>query len=270
MAVSDIGVQSHSPAAAAGPSVIINADDWGRDAAVTDRTLDCLRKGVVSSTSAMVFMEDSERAAGLAQSHAVDAGLHLNFTAPFTAARVPDRLRDQHEKVRRFLRSSRLAALVYNPGLSRSFEYAVAAQFDEYERLYGTTPARIDGHHHMHLCANVFHQKLLPEHTIVRRNFTFAPGEKGSLNRLYRRWRDGQLARRHVITDFFFSLPPLAPFSRLQKIFDLATRFSVEIETHPVQEEEYRFLVEGEVRKAAGEVAIARGYRVPAASERGR
>ena len=34
--------------------------------------------------SAMVFMEDSERAASIARADAIDAGLHLNFTTAFS------------------------------------------------------------------------------------------------------------------------------------------------------------------------------------------
>jgi len=43
--------------------LIINADDWGCDRGATDRTLDCIMRGTVSSVSAMVFMADSERSA---------------------------------------------------------------------------------------------------------------------------------------------------------------------------------------------------------------
>ena len=102
-------------------------------------------------------------------------------------------------------------------------------------------PGRVDGHHHMHLCANVQVQKLLPAGTIARRNFSFAPGEKGAVNRLYRRWQDRGLARRHRMTDFFFSLPPMDTPGRLEGICDLATRATVEVETHPVNRDEYRF-----------------------------
>src|ERR1051326_6627341 len=75
-------------------SLVINADDWGRDLENTSRTLDCIRRGSVSSVSAMVFMEDSERAAEIAQERKVDAGLHLNFTTAFSAPGVPRKLAD--------------------------------------------------------------------------------------------------------------------------------------------------------------------------------
>lgn len=73
-------------------ALIVNADDWGRDLETTDRTLDCILRGAVSSVSAMVFMQDSERAAILALQRGVDAGLHLNFTSRFSAPQCPPRL----------------------------------------------------------------------------------------------------------------------------------------------------------------------------------
>lgn len=244
-------------------SVIVNADDWGRDADTTDRSLDCLRHDAVSSVSAMVFMEDSERAALVARQHDVDAGLHLNLTTAFSASQCPARLMAHQQKLSRFLKSHRFAPVLYHPRLAASFEYVVAAQFDEFERLYGAPANRVDGHHHMHLCANVILQKLLPANTIVRRNFTFAPGEKGTINRSYRRWQDRGLARHHRMTDFFFPLPPLDPH-RLQAICCLASRFNVELETHPVNAREYKFLMGGELTRCAGNLAVARGYSLRA------
>ena len=61
-------------AAKSGAMIIVNADDWGRDAVTTDRSLECVLRGAVSSVSAMMFMEDSERAAALAGEHGVDDG----------------------------------------------------------------------------------------------------------------------------------------------------------------------------------------------------
>ncbi len=244
------------------PTIIINADDWGRDRVTTDRSLDCLLRGAVSSVSAMVFMQDSQRASELACQHGVDAGLHLNLTTPFSSPQCPPRLAEHQGRLARFLTSNRLAQVVYHPGLAGSFEYVVKAQLEEFGRLYGPA-ARVDGHHHMHLCANVLFQKLLPEGTIVRRNFSFAPGEKSAINRFYRNWQDRSLARRHSIADFFFSLPPLEPRSRLQHFFDLANRFFyVELETHPAIPEEYDFLRGREFPICAGKVRVARGYRL--------
>jgi hypothetical protein len=231
--------------------LIVNADDWGRDAYTTGRILDCVTRKTVSAVSAMVFMEDSDRAAALALEHGLDAGLHLNFTTRFTGRACRAGVVERQSRIARYLRRHRLAQLIFNPALVKSFDYVVAAQVDEFRRLYGADPARLDGHHHMHLCANVLLQGLLPRGTLVRRNFSFQPGEKGIVNRGYRRFVDGRLIRRHCLADFLFSLAPLQPPDRLERIFSLARQHVIEVETHPVQPEEYRFLMDGEINRRA-------------------
>ena len=241
-------------------TIIVNADDWGRDIHTTNCIKDCAFRETVSSVSAMTFMEDSERAADLALEHGVDAGLHLNLTSIFSARQCPLQLIEHQQKISRFLRSHRLAPVVYHPGLACSFEYVAKAQLEEFERLYRAPAKRVDGHHHMHLCANVFFQRLLPAGTIVRRNVSFGPQEKSRANRFYRSWQDRGLARRHRLTDYFFALPPIDSPSHIEKIFDLATRFNVEVETHPANRAEYEFLVDGEIMNRAHNVTIARSY----------
>lgn len=243
--------------------LIVNADDWGRDHNNTGRILGCVLSRAVSSVSAMVFMEDSERAATIARERGIDAGLHLNFTTPFSGPSTPTRLIWHQQRLSRYLRSHRLAPVVFHPGLAGSFKYVIAAQLDEFGRLYGAELDRVDGHHHMHLCSNVVLGRLLPPHTIVRRNFSFQPGEKSLVNRLYRQLLDRILRRRHRLTDFFFSLPPLEPAGRLQRIFSLARQVVVEVETHPVNPEEYRFLTEGEIFRRIGDFQIAHRFAVP-------
>ena len=247
--------------------LIINADDWGRDFLTTDRTLDCLLRGTVSSVSAMVFMQDSVRSAAVAWERGIDAGLHLNLTSPFTSPRCPSRLAERQKDIAAYLRRNRFAPVVFNPLLAGSFEYVVRAQVEEYGRLYGALPVRIDGHHHMHLCANVIWGGLLPSGTTVRRNFSFEPGEKGLWNRLYRQAVDCMLARRHRMTDYFLSLAPFDPLDRLQKVFSLAERHVVEVETHPVNAHEYRFLAGGEIFRHTREQRIASRYMTRANGE---
>ena len=245
--------------------LIVNADDWGRDVETTDRIIECVLRGAVSSASAMVFMEDSERAAALARERGVDVGLHLNFTSPFSAPLAPGRLAEHGERVSRFLLRNRLAQVMYHPGLASSFEYVVAAQLEEFRRIYGAEPRRVDGHHHMHLCANVLFAGLLPAGTIARRNFSFQPGKKSGVNRFYRGVIDRLLARRHRLTDYFFSLPPLQPAERLDRVFAVARRSVVEVETHPINPEEYRFLAGGEIFQRIGNLSIESGFAVPEA-----
>ena len=95
----------------------------------------------------------------------------------------------------------------------------------------------------MHLCMNVIFGKLIPKGYSVRRNFSFAKGEKSLLNRCYRWTVDLWLVRRYRSTDFFFSLPPYAEPSKLCKIVDFAKSSNVELMVHPERPKEYRYLM---------------------------
>jgi hypothetical protein len=242
--------------------LIVNADDWGRTTETTDRILDCLHCGALSSTSGMVFMEDSERAAGIARENNVDVGLHLNFTTPFSARDVSSSLLQAQQRLTKFLRSGRLAQVLYHPGLAGTFRQVVDAQVEEHWKLYGSVPKRIDGHHHMHLCANVLFGGLLPAGSIVRRNFSFQPGEKSGLNRMYRRRLDRRIEKHHPVTDYFFSIEPIGKLDRLRRIVDLARASLVELETHPVNPEEFLFLTGGDFFRSIGSVKVAPCYEV--------
>lgn len=209
----------------------------------------------------MVFMEDSERAAETAGEKRIDVGLHLNFTTLFSA-KTASRLAEHQRRTARFLTRGRYTQVVFHPGLAKSFDYVAKAQYEEFERLYGTAAKRIDGHHHMHLCSNVLFARLLPEKTIVRRNFSFRPGEKGAFNRFYRDATDRLLARRHSLTDLFFSIQPLESPDHLSRIFSAARKEVVEVEVHPVMEAEYRFLTGGGIFERVGDLQIERRYAV--------
>ena len=63
----------------------------------------------------------------------------------------------------------------------------------------------------------------------------------------------------HRMADYFFALSPSDP-SRMRRISELASSFNVEIETHPVKPEEYKFLLDGELNRLSGGVLIARRY----------
>lgn len=243
-------------------ALIINADDWGRDVETTDRILECVALGAVSSASAMVFMEDSERGAGLALSRGVDVGLHLNLTTLFSSTSAAGRLIEHQGRLAHFLLRSRLSPVVYHPGLADSFRYVVSAQLEEFCRIYNAPPRRVDGHHHMHLCANVIFGALLPGGIITRRNFSFQPGEKSGPNRLYRRIIDRKLARRYRLADSFFSLAPLEPSSRLAQIVSAARSSVVEVETHPINPDEYKFLTGGQLLRWRENLRIAPCYTI--------
>jgi predicted glycoside hydrolase/deacetylase ChbG (UPF0249 family) len=225
--------------------LIVTADDLGRTTAETDAAVRCFHAGRITSASLMVFMADSERAAQLARSADLDVGLHLNFTEPFTAADCPPGIVRSQNRLAGFLRRSRYAQLMYNPALRAHFAESCRAQMAEFTRLYGAPPSHVNGHHHMHLCANMLLSRLVPSHTKMRRNFSFWPGEKSWANRFYRSSVDRWLSRRYRLPQFFFDLLQSLRELRLGRVFALARTAAVEVMTHPVVAAESEFLMGG-------------------------
>jgi len=226
--------------------LIINADDWGRSPAETDAALHYYKDGKVTSVSSMVFMKDSERAAELASENKLDVGLHLNFSEQFTANNYSERLRGYHQRIVAFITSNKYAQVIYNPVLQREFSYSYAAQAEEFTRLFGKLPSHVDGHHHMHLCANLLFSSVIPAGTRVRRNFSFWPSEKSRLNRAYRAFVDRWLARRYRLTDYFFDLSQCIQDQKVERVVSLAKSNNVELMTHPINSQEAAYLMSDE------------------------
>jgi predicted glycoside hydrolase/deacetylase ChbG (UPF0249 family) len=224
--------------------LIINADDWGRSAPETDAALICHQSQRITSVSAMVFMADSERAAKLSKENAVDdVGLHLNFSERYTG-HIPARwAADAHARIARFMVASKYAVVFYHPFLRNCFRDVYRTQLEEFVRLYGKSPSHIDGHQHRHLCANMVIDGIIPAGQVVRRNFSFWPGEKGLLNRTYRKLVDKWLGRRYRLTDFFFSLKRCLREQQLARMASLAQSRNVEVMAHPIDSYEYDWLL---------------------------
>ncbi|MFZ3374623.1 MAG: ChbG/HpnK family deacetylase [Chthoniobacterales bacterium] len=236
--------------------LVINADDFGRNGLATERILVGHAEKRITSTSAMVFMEDSERASLLATASGLDAGLHVNFTESLTGPNVPPWLRWNHERIRRFLRANKYALIIYNPFLRKAFREVFAAQVNEFTRLYGRTPSRFDGHQHMHLCSNMILDRILPTGAKVRRSFSFKAGEKNIFNRYYRALIDRRLAARHRVGDYFFALSQHLPISRLQRVVELAMTHDVELMTHPEVNVEFEGLLSDEFASTISRVQL--------------
>jgi predicted glycoside hydrolase/deacetylase ChbG (UPF0249 family) len=226
--------------------LIINADDFGRSGVETDAALGCYQEGRITSVSAMVFMEDSERAAELAKENELDVGLHLNFGEPFTGKNHPAKLGEYHGRTIRYLMGNKYAQLVYNPLLRKEFAYSYEAQAAEFVRLFGRPPSHIDGHHHMHLCANILLSNVIPAGMKMRRNFSFWLGEKIWANRTYRALVDRWLARRYQLADYFFDLSQSIREKKLDRVITLAKSSTVELMTHPAVEPEAEYLMSDE------------------------
>jgi chitin disaccharide deacetylase len=222
--------------------LIINADDWGRSKVETDAALSCFLSGRITSVTAMMFMEDSARAAELAREYCVPAGLHLNLNQPYTGI-APSSARESQYRVARFLNCSKFSVLIYHPGLREHFRHVFHAQMNEFVRLYGKAPTHVDGHQHRHLCANMLLDEVIPRGLKVRRNFTFWPDEKGLINRVYRSVVDKRLRARYGLTDYFFSLVPNLGPAGMKRVVQAASNSNVELMTHPANKDEYDWLM---------------------------
>jgi predicted glycoside hydrolase/deacetylase ChbG (UPF0249 family) len=236
--------------------LIINADDWGRSEAETDAALACCQAGSVTSVSAMVFMQDSERAAHLAKNHAIDAGLHLNLSQSYNASGISRSTAESQQRIVEFMKRSKYAVMFYHPILRTDFRRVFNDQLEEFTRLYGKVPTHIDGHQHRHLCANMLIDEIIPAGQTVRRNFTFFENEKSWINRHYRGLVDRWLSRRYRIVEFFFSLKTCLRHGEWSKL-GLAGSHLVELMAHPVNADEYDWLLSPEFKRATSGLPIS-------------
>ena len=202
------------------------------------------------SVSAMVFMEDSERATELAKETQLDVGLHLNFAEALTGKNYPAELGEYHGRIIRYLMRNKYAQLIYNPFLQKEFTYSYQAQAREFARLFGRLPSHIDGHHHMHLCGNILMSNTIPAGMKMRRNFSFWPGEKSWLNRTYRALVDRWLSRRYQLPDYFFDLTQCIQQKKLDRVTALAKSSNVELMTHPRVPMESEYLMSDQFQAA--------------------
>lgn len=101
--------------------LIINADDFGLSMGVDAGIIEAHTRGVLTSTSLMVFRPAAEDAARLAHRHTtMSVGLHLDDQLDVD-------LDDPDQAARAF-----------------------AAQIERFRELIGTDPTHVDSHHHSH------------------------------------------------------------------------------------------------------------------------
>jgi predicted glycoside hydrolase/deacetylase ChbG (UPF0249 family) len=221
----------------------VNADDWGRSQDETDAAAACYSVGRITSVSAMVFMEDSERAANLARKNDLSVGLHLNLNESFSGNGVPEEISREHAKVARFLNGNKYSVVFYNPFLRKQFSRDFQVQLQEFLRLYGKAPSHFDGHMHHHLCSNMLVDRVIPAGQKVRLGFSFSRGERTFLNVIYRNLVNDWIKRQYVSADYFFSLHSCLQNNGLAHVAKLARAAKVELMVHPKNTWEYDFLM---------------------------
>ena len=246
--------------------LIVNADDFGKDESITNNILACFWEGRITSSSAMVFMRDSERAAQLALERKLEIGLHLNFDDPFTGLERARAVNECQARTSAFLKRSKYARVLYNPMLKNEFEYLYRSQYEEFVRLYQQPPTHINGHHHMHLCGNVLLGNIIPPGARVRRSFTFSMGERNFANLIYRRIVDAIVTKRFVSSDMFFAAVPSEPISVLRNNVMLSREHNVELMVHVSSPREVEFVMHTSFGEAIQEVSLGTYRDLPGRS----
>jgi chitin disaccharide deacetylase len=237
--------------------LIITADDYGKNRKTTDNIIRCYSNKRISCASAMVFMKDSERAASLSKNSGLEIGLHLNFTDLFNDQNVSITLYQHQRRIAQYLQSNKIFPIIFNPWLSKSFSFVFRAQEDEFRRLYGKVPDFYNGHHHMHLCANMILGNFIPKNSRVRRTYTFDFGEKNILNISYRKYINRWISRKFISTNRFLSVAPIEDIDRLSSIFKRSQSENIEIEVHPEIEKELTFLLGKEFKQLLDKIGYS-------------
>jgi predicted glycoside hydrolase/deacetylase ChbG (UPF0249 family) len=220
-----------------GGLLIVNADDWGYDVPTSDAILKRFRDGAISSTTGMVFMDDSERAAEIARSEGLPVGLHLNLTQVYTGSGVPDDARERQARLAAKLSGSKLHRWVYDPLMRRDIQTTVREQFDEFAKLYGCAPTHLDGHHHIHVIPNVLFSGAVPPRGKLR-SPVCTSWRSAAARARGRLLRSALRQARFTTTDYLLSIDELDAWAHDDGAIALPRSASVEVMTHPGVPEE--------------------------------
>jgi predicted glycoside hydrolase/deacetylase ChbG (UPF0249 family) len=228
--------------------LIVNADDWGGHEWATDRIAECFAAGRITSASAMVYMEDSDRAAALARKRRLPRGLHLNVTQELSDPAAPAAIAQRQALVAtRFWGAGRRTRLSFDPRLAPPVKRCVEDQLLRFFELYGHAPDHLDGHNHAHLSPTVL--LGVPRTLPVRGAQSPTPGEERTLGALLRAVRRRAIAMRHGTTDFCFDIERLHPAlggSRLDAALALCLKHTVELVVHPDRGAQFELLMSDE------------------------
>jgi len=224
--------------------LIVNADDWGYDGPTTDAILATFQGGTITSTTGMVYMADSDRAAALAAEHGVPVGLHINLTQPFTDPATPPEIRARQQRlIDRIGKTSGVPPEIpdtasrrrwlYDPLLQREVDRAIADQLARFEAIYATPPTHFDGHNHVDLCPNVFLSRSISRGAKLRNTLDRFPVER-SAGGVLRAARQAVRSRRFVSTRYLVHIKHLhLDPDNLDPRLDLARQVPVEVMAHP-------------------------------------
>lgn len=121
--------------------LILNADDFAFNAAVSRGIVTLAQQGRLTATSAMTLSPRwATDAPALAELRGqVDVGLHLDWTSPFAV----------HAGHGRGLKRAMLVAVLGGYSQAKARE-VIEKQLDAFEQVWQAPPSHIDGHQHVH------------------------------------------------------------------------------------------------------------------------
>ncbi len=213
--------------------LIVNADDFGGNRLATDRIVECFAAGAITSTTAMVFMGDSPRAAEIARERQLPVGLHLNVTQELEDPDTPALVRERQRRLVRYF--------TFNPTINALARRCIEDQLECFRGLFGREPTHIDGHNHGHLSPSVL--LALPSGVHVR---TGQSGPDGKGGGVARRARRALIARRQGTTDYFLPIDRLGPSPSehdIEELLAVADRASLEVMVHPDRDNDFTTLM---------------------------
>jgi predicted glycoside hydrolase/deacetylase ChbG (UPF0249 family) len=236
--------------------LIVNADDLGYDAHHTDCIRECLTARRITSATAMVYMEDSDRASAILKNADLGIGLHLNLSEAFTDSATPARVRARQARLlSRFhdSRPRRLHRWLYDPLIKAAVERSIADQFQRFQELYGKPPTHVDGHQHVHLSPNVFLTGAIPRGMRMRNTLHRDPVRRLSLG-VARTIRQRAISARFCTTDHLFDINDVDPRrlapGQASPWLRFADSAAVEVMAHPGFPHEFDCLMSSEWEKA--------------------
>jgi chitin disaccharide deacetylase len=124
--------------------LIVNADDFGLTPGVNAGILAAHRRGIVTSTTALVNREIPPDHVRAALDSGIAIGLHVNVTLGAPITRAPSLV----DGAGRFTRDARHAAARAE---AVDVEEEVAAQIERFASLFHQPPTHLDTHHHVGL-----------------------------------------------------------------------------------------------------------------------
>jgi chitin disaccharide deacetylase len=124
--------------------LIVNADDFGLTAGVSEGILAAHRHGIVTSTTALVTSKIDRDLVARARDAGLGLGLHVNLTLGRPLTRAASLV----DAGGRFIRDARRAAAQAKP---KDVDAEIAAQVERFVDVVGARPTHLDTHHHVGL-----------------------------------------------------------------------------------------------------------------------